>query len=108
MAGRNINRYPCPERRVPAPRRPAVRGECDRIDRPCPFVTCRYHLYSDIVRGALKIHSNDLYNMEYTCALDIADANDGLKLREIADIMGLTRERVRQILVTALRKVRSS
>ena len=107
MVGRRIERHPWPKMRVPAPKRPRIRAECYYIERPCPFVTCRYHLYSDVVRGSLKEHATDPMKMEETCALDVADERGELKLKEIAKIMNLTRERIRQIEVTALRKVRS-
>ena len=80
--------------------RPQSRGECADMERPCPFVSCRYHLYIDVhpVRGSIKINFPDLevWEMTDTCALDIADRG-GITLEEVGEIMNLTRERVRQV-----------
>jgi hypothetical protein len=80
--------------------RPRSRGECADMERPCPFVSCRYHLYIDVhpVRGSIKINFPDLevWEMTDTCALDIADRG-GITLEEVGEIMNLTRERVRQV-----------
>ncbi|HKU41859.1 MAG TPA: sigma factor-like helix-turn-helix DNA-binding protein [Polyangiales bacterium] len=80
--------------------RPTNRGECAEMERPCPFVSCKYHLYIDVhpVRGSIKINFPDaeVWEMTDTCALDIADRG-GITLEEVGEIMNLTRERVRQL-----------
>lgn len=80
--------------------RPTSRGECAEMERPCPFVSCKYHLYIDVhpVRGSIKINFPDaeVWEMTDTCALDIADRG-GITLEEVGEIMNLTRERVRQL-----------
>lgn len=80
--------------------RPASRAECAAMERPCPFVSCKYHLYIDVhpVRGSIKINFPDVevWEMTETCALDIADRG-GITLEEVGVIMNLTRERVRQL-----------
>jgi hypothetical protein len=80
--------------------RPMSRGECADMERPCPFVSCKYHLYIDVhpVRGSIKINFPDVevWEMSDTCALDIADRG-GITLEEVGEIMNLTRERVRQL-----------
>jgi len=80
--------------------RPKSRGECAQMERPCPFVSCKYHLYIDVhpVRGSIKINFPDVevWEMTDTCALDIADRG-GITLEEVGEIMNLTRERVRQL-----------
>jgi hypothetical protein len=80
--------------------RPQSRGECADMERPCPFVSCRYHLYIDVhpVRGSIKINFPvlEVWEMTDTCALDIADRG-GITLEEVGEIMNLTRERVRQV-----------
>jgi hypothetical protein len=35
--------YPTPD--IP---RPAARGECACAERPCPWVSCKHHLYLDV------------------------------------------------------------
>jgi hypothetical protein len=88
--------------------RPKERGECADMERPCPFVSCKYHLYIDVhpVRGSIKINFPDLevWEMTDTCALDIADRG-GITLEEVGEIMNLTRERVRQVETQGLAKL---
>jgi hypothetical protein len=82
--------------------RPQTRAECQGTERPCPFVSCRYHLYMDIneekKNGAIKINFPDLdvADMIETCVLDLAEAGPRT-LDEVGEFMNLTRERVRQI-----------
>ena len=80
--------------------RPQSRQDCVGMERPCPFVSCKYHLYIDVhpVRGSIKVNFPDLevWEMTDTCALDIADRG-GITLEEVGQIMNLTRERVRQL-----------
>jgi len=80
--------------------RPTMRSECADMERPCPFVSCKYHLYIDVhpVRGSIKINFPDVevWEMTDTCALDIADRG-GITLEDVGQIMNLTRERVRQL-----------
>jgi hypothetical protein len=88
--------------------RPRTRADCVDMERPCPFVSCRYHLYIDVhpVRGSIKINFPDLevWEMTDTCALDIADRG-GITLEEVGEIMNLTRERVRQVETQGLAKL---
>lgn len=88
--------------------RPQTRGDCADMERPCPFVSCKYHLYIDVhpVRGSIKINFPDLevWEMTDTCALDIADRG-GITLEEVGEIMNLTRERVRQVETQGLAKL---
>lgn len=88
--------------------RPRTRGECARAARPCPFVSCRHHLYLDVMEnGSIKVgHPHlELAEMPATCSLDVAD--DGpASLEEVAVALNLTRERVRQILEQILPRLR--
>lgn len=74
--------------------KPKTRGDClpgglNEV-RPCRHTWCKYHLVST----------------EASCTLDVADQGEHT-LEEIAEIMGgLSRERIRQIEETALRKLR--
>jgi hypothetical protein len=78
------------------------------MERPCPFVACKYHLYIDVhpVRGSIKVNFPDVevWEMTDTCALDIADRG-GITLEEVGQIMNLTRERVRQLETQGLAKL---
>lgn len=84
--------------------RPQNRADCPDY-RPCPYVSCRYHLYLDVTRrGRLRINfpKHSVTELESTCSLDLAA--DGPKtLEQIGEIMGgISRERVRQIEQAAL------
>jgi hypothetical protein len=88
--------------------KPKMRSECADMERPCPYVSCKYHLYIDVhpVRGSIKLNFPDLevWEMTETCALDIADRH-GITLEEVGEIMNLTRERVRQVETAGLSKL---
>jgi hypothetical protein len=88
--------------------RPRVREECTSGARPCPFVSCKHHLYLDVSArtGAIKLNFPDLdvWEMSETCALDVADRG-GTTLEEVGAIMNLTRERIRQVEVKGLAKL---
>ena len=88
--------------------KPKTRAECADGPRPCPFVSCRYHLYIDVSprTGAIKLNFPDLevWEMEETCALDIAERG-GVTLEEVGEIMNLTRERIRQLEMSGLTKL---
>jgi hypothetical protein len=88
--------------------RPHNREECADAPRPCPYVSCKHHLYLDVSArtGAIKLNFPDLevWEMSETCALDIADRG-GTTLEEVGAIMNLTRERIRQVEVKGLAKL---
>jgi hypothetical protein len=88
--------------------KPRTRSECAEGIRPCPFVSCKHHLFLDVSSrtGAIKLNFPDLevWEMNETCALDIADRG-GTTLEEVGAIMNLTRERIRQVEVKALAKL---
>ncbi len=88
--------------------KPTVRAECVSGERPCPFVSCKHHLYLDVSAktGAIKLNFPDLevWEMTETCALDVADRG-GTTLEEVGAIMNLTRERIRQVEVKGLAKL---
>lgn len=82
------------------PKAPRTRGECVDGPRPCPWVSCRHHLYLDVSprTGAIKLNFHDLevWELQETCALDVADRG-GETLEDVGDLMNVTRERVRQM-----------
>src|SRR5580658_9981656 len=88
--------------------RPVTRADCANGERPCPFVSCKHHLFLDVSArtGAIKLNFPDLevWEMSETCALDIADRG-GTTLEEVGAIMNLTRERIRQVEVKGLAKL---
>jgi hypothetical protein len=91
-------------------RRPRTRAECVSGPRPCPFVSCRHHLYLEVDQrnGAIKLNHPDKEpgELEHSCALDVADSEqDGRTLDQISKAINVTRERVRQIELNILTKL---
>jgi hypothetical protein len=88
--------------------KPRTRSECLEGLRPCPFVSCKHHLFIDVSArtGAIKLNFPDLeaWEMTESCALDVADRG-GTTLEDVGAIMNLTRERIRQVEVKALAKL---
>jgi hypothetical protein len=89
--------------------RPKTRAECREEARPCPWVACKFHLYLDVnpETGSIKLNFPDLEpeDMAETCSLDVAERG-GITLEEVGEIMNLTRERIRQVEVRGLLKLR--
>jgi hypothetical protein len=78
-----------------------TKGSCVDMGDPCPHSTCRYHVHNSakdcqIDRSALT---------RTTCSLKLAERG-GMGLEEIGNVMGITRERVRQIELNALTKLK--
>lgn len=92
----------------PLPRRPETRAECAEGVRPCPFVSCRHHLYLDVTphTGGIRLNFPALEPDELgeSCSLDVADRG-GETLAVIGSLLNMTRERVRQIEGAAIRHV---
>ena len=90
--------------------RPRTRAECQNMPRPCPFVSCEHHLYLDVNpdSGAIKLNFPHLevWEMAETCSLDVADRG-GITLEDVGAILNLTRERIRQVEVRGLVKIRT-
>jgi hypothetical protein len=88
--------------------KPRTRAECAEGPRPCPFVSCKHHLFIDVSprTGAIKLNFPDLevWDLGESCALDVADRG-GTTLEDVGAIMNLTRERIRQVEVKALAKL---
>src|SRR5689334_17878378 len=61
--------------------RPRTRGAClpggANEARPCPYVSCQYHLFLDVDPDTGRIRLNfpdrEVHELEETCALDVAD-----------------------------------
>ena len=88
--------------------RPKTRADCEGAARPCPFVSCRHHLYLDVhpVRGSIKLNFPDLEpdELEESCSLDVAGWG-GRTLEVVGSLMNLTRERVRQLEAAPMAKL---
>jgi hypothetical protein len=95
------------------PPRPRTRKDCQlggsNDTRPCAFVSCRHHLYLDVnpETGSIKFNYPHLevWELPQSCALDVADRG-GVTLDEVGEITNLTRERIRQIEVKGLLKLK--
>jgi hypothetical protein len=93
---------------------PVTVGDCyEAWPGPCPWVSCQYHLlwaHPLMVRKIrLEKISDDavvdfIEAMPETCVLRMA-ARDGMNLQEIGLVLGMTRERIRQLIDPANRDV---
>lgn len=88
---------------------PKQRGDCEGGARPCPLVSCKYNLYLDVhpQTGSIKLNFPDRepedMPADKSCTLDKAD-DGGHTLESVAELLNITRERVRQVEVKALVK----
>jgi hypothetical protein len=90
--------------------RPRTRKDCADGIRPCPFISCRHHLYADPFKshrkkGALSPNFDSLEEMPDTCSLDVADRGE-LSLEQTGAHLNITREAVRLTEAQALHKIR--
>lgn len=99
---------------IPEHARPQTRGECLAGDlharRPCPFVSCKYHLASDVSpsSGNIKVTfpGREVWQLRETCTLDIADRGEA-SLDDVAVALNITRQRAGQIEEEAIAKLLS-
>ena len=126
---RQINALLYPEADAIQADRPRTRGDCINAIRPCPWVGCRHHLYLDVhaATGAITLNfpakddasktarpgdrrgpedsAVPVWQLKHSCSLDVADMG-GLNGPEMGDLLELTKERIRQIEVSALGHLR--
>lgn len=84
-------------------RRPERFSECKR--GPCPFVSCRFHLYLDVNEqtGAIKINfpGKEPWELKQTCARRVGRrvllTGQESSVAKVAKLLNVTDERVRQI-----------
>lgn len=78
---------------------PKTRADCVDGVRPCPHVTCKHHIHTDL---------GTVLPAGETCVLDIADRG-GVSLEEVCDILHYnSKESVRLIEERAIVKIRRS
>jgi hypothetical protein len=91
---------------------PRTRGECKDGPRPCPYVSCRHHLWLRLQeeqpgnpqegrQGATTLRPSTMD----TCALDVAERGRAT-FEEIGAILGVHPTRARQIAEAALAELR--
>ena len=92
--------------------RPKTRGDClpggCNEERPCPFVSCKHHLYLDVQpSGNVKFNfpDVDVDAMKHSCSLDVAEKG-GVTLMGVGKYLPMTRERVRQIEMKIYERIR--
>ncbi len=91
------------------PQRPRTRAECAEGPRPCPWVGCRYNLWSDVTEaGSLRVSFPGVEPEDMpptgSCALDVADSGPQ-EGHVVGAYLNVVRERVRQIENEALEKL---
>lgn len=90
-------------------RLPESRSECVGGPRPCPLVSCRYHLYLHVTpAGTLQLNfpGKEVEELKETCALDVADRGGTLSFDEVGELIGLSKQRIQQIDAVLLRKLK--
>jgi hypothetical protein len=93
----------------PSVARPRVRADCEDGERPCPWVSCIYHLFLDVSADGtvtLNFPGLEVWELPETCALDVAGLG-GQKLEELGALLHVSGERIRQIEVAAGAKLAS-
>lgn len=89
--------------------RPRTRAECVDGPRPCPYVSCRHHLFLEAAGNGTLLFQHwgrEPDEIPKTCSLDVTP--DGMQIEQIAEIMGMSRESVRQIEIAAMAKIRAA
>ena len=80
--------------------RPRSRADCLDGPRPCPWVSCRYHLHLDTVSKGRQeeLLENPSYEWGFSesCALDVAERGP-LTSREIAPLIGMSQSGCKEL-----------
>lgn len=96
----------------PTPRHlPVLREACLTGVRPCVYVSCPNNLYLDVNENNGSITYNfpglEPGQMKVSCVLDVA-REGGITLEETGSNLNLTRERIRQIESSAMKKLQAA
>lgn len=85
--------------------RPKTRADCADVPRPCLYTACKFNAFLSVnENGTIHVTKDcEPWDVppEDSCVLDVAERPD-VTLEQIGRVMGITRERVRQIEVAAL------
>ena len=97
---------------------PVTRGDCIDAQRPCPYVSCKWHLLTTIASDGRMYKARDfderdpdsivaaLVEMSETCTLDVADKG-GMSEEEIGDIYGVSADKMKRDSMTAVARARA-
>lgn len=96
--------------------RPKTRGDCADAPRPCPYVSCRHHLYLDVAyNGSIRIAFPDreVWELEDSCSLDVAERikigrNGSADREQVGALLNRCGARVEQIEREAIGQFRHS
>ena len=70
--------------------RPSTRADCKDVPRPCPFVSCRHHVFLSVtMTGGIVYHHRSPWDLppDRSCALDMAEL-EGMPQEEVAAALG--------------------
>lgn len=98
--------------KAPAPaleRRPKTRADCAASVRPCPWVGCRHHLFTEVrANGTIAYpygtRLEALEQMQDSCSLDVAEQG-GVTWDQVGEAMNCSMQMARVIETTALAKL---
>lgn len=88
--------------------RPKTRGQCQGQYEFCPWVGCRHHLYLEVgPTGSIKYNFPHLevWEMPWTCSLDVADSYRGLEEKVVADLLHTSTRSVKQCVKAASKRL---
>ena len=89
--------------------RPKKRSQCSDGPRPCPWVSCKYNLFLDVrADGVVRLNfpSQEINELLNSCSLDLAE-HGPRTLEQVALIMGMSKERARQLEDSAFTKIKT-
>jgi hypothetical protein len=90
--------------------RPRNRSQCIDGPRPCPWVGCKFNLFLDVrADGVLRLNfpGQEIEELLNSCALDLAE-HGPRTLEQVALIMGMSKERARQLEDSAFTKLKTT
>lgn len=85
---------------------PETRGECRGGARPCPLVSCRFHLLLNVTSDGRMYSQLEfdedvpesiaeaLREMNETCALDVSERGNNMTQEDVGAALGIPKEKV--------------
>lgn len=91
---------------------PRTRGDCASVPRPCPYISCRHHLWLRLKQeqpgnpqAGKQGDTTFRPSTMQSCSLDVADR--GASFEEIGELLGMDSTRARQIAQAGLEKLKA-